>query len=216
MRRGFLRFGLVIAAVAAWGTGCHRQTGPDPRFERAFAAFVEAESERGDAAFQDPRADEALAAARAVSPSSVDHVAAQALVLRIEKGREEQAAFAAGMKAAGQPPPEPPAPSFPATPSTAQTLSRTASARPPSIGSAEADFHARYGTCVAPLAPFHEKGGERQGTAWALAEGCEKRFPELEGVAVAILDGKVFNVIPRSMFPPAAANAPAPADAGTP
>ena len=203
-----------VAVAAAIVPGCHRLSGPDQPFEKAQVALAQALEERGDDAWDDARADDALKAARAVPAESIDRAAADDLIARIEGARRDEATLARRLKKEATLVPDPSTRSArPRVPPASRRApdAGTPAPQPPVVGSSEAAFQQRYGACVRPLAPFVARDGTAQGEAWALVAGaCEARYPELAGRAVALLGGKVFNVVPTSTF------ARAPPDAGTP
>ena len=73
----------------------------------------------------------------------------------------------------------------------------------PVVGSNAADFQAKYGDCVKVATRFNAKGGApdagpREGDAYELdaaKPACATTFPALVGQTVAVVDGKIFNVV---------------------
>lgn len=188
---------VCFCLIASGGVGCRRDGGPSAEYARASKLWLAVVQEAGADPGSDPRADEALALARAVPAHSIDVDAARALVRRIEEAQaeaappvedeEEEDAFEEAVEltdsvdAAPEPAPAPPP-------------------RPPLVGSSEADFRARYGACVEMEGPFLEAGGTRTGDAWRLvpSPACQEAHPEIVELLVFILEGKVFNVAPRT------------------
>lgn len=213
---------LLVAFVAA---GCRPDARPSAEYEKASKLWLAAVTERAEDAAEDPRANEALSLARAVSPESIDSQAAQALVARIEQARKE------AQERRDRPEPSP-------APLVSDTTPAIAAADPfaeppvepvppPAVGSPEADFRERYGDCVRVDSPFIEARGTRQGEAWVLTddETCRETHPELADKLVFVLGGKIFNVAPRAAvvqvvqtdagWLPESGNWPEPPDAGT-
>lgn len=183
-----------LCLIATLAAGCRRDTAPSPEYARASKLWLATVNELGDDAGSDPRAEEALALARSVPADSIDSEAARALVKRIEEAQadaapdeaadeedEEWVEVSPSEEASPEPPPAP-------------------VARPPLVGSSEADFKGRYGACVVIDSPFVEAGGTRVGDAWRLvaSAACQEAHPEIGDLLVFILEGKVFNVAPRS------------------
>lgn len=205
---------LTLSLCFAAGS-CHRSSGPSDAYAKAQELYLKVVQEKGPDAVADPRVDQALSLARQVPVDSIDSESAAALVARIEADRKEYAAAAARRVKEAElvADPQPVRFASPEVPPAAAPAAAPV-AGPPAIGSPSEDFLKRYGACVKVESQVLEKGGARHGDAYALTAGpCEEKFPELKGLLVAVIEARVFNVIPQATAQRVAGPAP---DAGSP
>lgn len=200
------RLSLVLPwcwAFAPLASGCRAAPEPSPAYAECARIWEETLRERGSDAYADPRAAEAQKLCATVPAESLDATAAQALAKRIGDGRAELVAQERRLAEAivvERAPQEVAIDIAPVAPPPAGEApdGGSGAAQAPEVGSPAEAFKTRYGACVRLVEKFTEKGGKREGELWALDSAkpaCAKDFPEIAGKTVALLDGKVFNVV---------------------
>lgn len=190
---------LSLTLLASLSIACRPSSEPSADFEKASSLWVATVLDV-EAPGADPRAEQALTLARAVPAKSIDADAAKALIKRIEKARADEAQAAADLQASLEPTDRPSyQPSGDST-QPANAVEEEAADDVLVVGMSEAAFKSRFGDCVAVDSPFVEARGTRKGQAFARVDSdiCRDTHPELGDNLVYVLDGKVFNVAPRS------------------
>jgi len=208
---------LAFGGVLAWREAVRPRS--SEAYARASAMFDAAFAELGEAVWEEPRLLAALDLLNTVPDDSLDADAARHLASRIANGRAEairarkrrQAALVLPAAPAGAP--TSPAPGAAPQPSTPSRIL---------VGDTFEQFRACYGECVVEVEPFVEKKGVRRGMAWGLVESpdCAAKFPDFKDNLVFVLEGRVFNIVPRGRVervrPPPGQETPAPAGAAKP
>ena len=190
---------LVVAALAV---ACSRPK-PSPEYERAREQWTALVREVGDAAPEDPRADEILALLAGVPKDSLDASSAAELAKRIEDERSARAAERARREklvaGAGVPPAMPP------SSGSGGEAPPPAPTGPPRLapGMKLEDFVAAYGECFASKGPVQigsDAGAARDGEMWTMKDDgpCREKYPPLAGQAVLFSGGELVGVSPAS------------------
>jgi hypothetical protein len=197
---------LAMFAFAAL-LACSRPQ-PSPDYERARQLWTSLVQARGEAAAEDPRADEVLALLDRVPKESLDAPAAAELRGRIEAERkshvEELARRQRLVAGAGE------APDMPAGSGAAAAEGPAEPGPPPArvpalvVGMKLDEFRASFGDCfdskesVQLTSP--DGGRPRAGQMWVMKdeEGCRGKYPQLAGQVVLFADGVLAGVSPAA------------------
>lgn len=198
-------FSLVFMSVLLFSAlmACRPDAKPSADFEKASRLWLAVTLDAIASPGSDPRAEEALALARAVPAVSIDADAAKSLIRQIEQARNEESEAAAWRKTALEQAPT----------SLAAARTRDGDERDeaeggelPSleVGMSESDFKTRFGDCMRVESEFVEARGTRKGQAFAFVESAECRdmHPQVGTDLVFVLEGRVFNIAPRSATVP--------------
>lgn len=192
---------LSLTLLASLSTACRPAAEASADFEEAsnlwLATVVDAE-EPG----RDPRAAQALTLARKVPANSIDADAAKSLIQRIEETRRNEAEAAAELQAQLEEAAKQPRAVQGERDPQEEGDEGEEDATPESlqVGMSQADFKTLFGACVRVDSEFVEARGSRKGQAFVLVDSakCKEAHPELGTDLVYVLDGKVYNVGPRS------------------
>lgn len=191
---------LALASLAAL-LACSRPR-PSPDYDRAQQLWTALVQARGDAAAEDPRADEVLALLDRVPRDGVDAPAAAELRGRIEGerkahveelARRQKLVAGAGASAA--------APRDSAAPAAEAGPARPAALAP---GMKLEAFREAYGECFEPLGPAQltspDGGAPRSGEMWVMKDdaACREKHPQLAGQAVLFAEEALVGVAPAA------------------
>ncbi len=192
---------MVIAGLFAAVLACSRPQ-PSPEYERARELWTAVVKERGEAAAEDPRADEALALLDRVPGDSLDAAPAGELRARIVSQRaasaEERERRARLLERAGPP----------ASPPAAPEEGEAAGAPAPKVatlarGMKLDDFRSALGGCALGKGSAQlpaSDGGPRAGEVWVLKDeaSCREQYPQLAGQAAIFVGDALAWVSPLS------------------
>jgi hypothetical protein len=191
---------LAIGALAML-LACSRPQ-PSPDYDRAAQLWTSVVQARGDAAAEDPRADEVLALLERVPRDSADAAAAAELRGRIEGERkahvEELTRRQKLVAGAG---------AIPSAP--AESAQAVAEPRPPPTpglapGMTLEAFRENYGDCFESRGPVQltspDGGAPSSGQMWVMKddEGCKEKHPQLAGQAALFAAGALVGVAPAA------------------
>ena len=192
---------LAAGALALLAACSHPQ--PSPDYERARQLWTALVQSRGDAAAEDPRADEVLSLLDRVPKDSADAAAAAELRGRIEgerKAHEEELARRQKLVAGAGAIPAAPLPESRAPAAEPQPVQA-----PPLVPGMKLEaFRDAYGECFEPKGPVQistaDGGGSRGGERWALKDdaACREKHGQLSGQAVLFTDGALVGVAPAA------------------
>jgi hypothetical protein len=190
---------LALGALALL-LACSRPPQPSPDYEQARQLWTSLVQARGDAAAEDPGADEVLALLDRVPSGSADAQAAAELRGRIEGerkahleelARRQQLVAGAGATSGGMP--EPGAPAAEPKPAPASALV---------VGMKLESFREIYGDCFASRGAVQitspDGGAPRNGEMWVMKDvpACREKHPALVGEAVLSFEGAVAGMAP--------------------
>lgn len=194
----------LLLAVAAFSTllACSRPQ-PSPDYDRARHLWTTLVQTRGDAAAEDPGADEVLALLDRVPRDSADAAAAAELRGRIEGERKahveelarRQRLVAGAGAAPGAPAAESGAPAAEPLPPPPAALR---------VGMKLEAFREAYGDCFESKGPVKlapaDGGDARAGEMWVMKEDerCSEKHSQLKGEAVLFAEGALVGIAPAA------------------
>ena len=203
---------LAFVCAAALLTGCHKQKAASPQFAQASAQFNHLYAEELEDAYLDPQMEAIEAQLRQVPADSLDHDAAQALLSRIAKGREQarrdQERLAKEQREALAPPTFAPSSETPGEPAG---RAAPAAVGRPEVGMPRNEFAAKFSNCFNSMGPVQvADAGTAEVFSLSTSADCQKQFSWYADRLVVVDQEKVIGFGLKSQF----RAAPPPSDAG--
>ncbi|MCY1033107.1 hypothetical protein OV207_16680 [Corallococcus sp. BB11-1] len=199
--------GLAALLLMLGASGCRRSPAPpSPEYEQATKRWSSLYAQKLDDAYLDPATGEIEALLQRVPADSVDSVAAQDLLRRIEEGRARMMSAAAEQQRAVES-----AQTLPTTDPSQTGIPQQQALPPeedagvdagmagPQVGSLASELVSGYRGCFQRAMPLQVEGrGVREG--WKLSErpSCQLEFPSHADTMVLIEDGRVLALLPTS------------------
>lgn len=200
---------IAVSAACLGLPACKRKPPqPSPQYEKASRIHQDLYVRKLDAAYLDPRMDEAVTLLKQVPAESVDAAAAQELLQTIEKGRAQakaenaerekaQADLQKGLDSLSAV--DPTKVLNAAAPAAgAADPGAPAEADPYGEGASIADLNRQSGGCLVAGITFTEEGSKKRGVTYKVANSseCRAKLPGMVGELVLVIDGRVYRRVP--------------------
>lgn len=200
---------IAVSATCLGLPACKRKPlQPSPQYEKASRIHQDLYVRKLDAAYLDPRMDEAVALLKQVPGESVDSAAAQELLQTIEKGRAQakaesaerekaQAELRKGLEALSAVDPSKVL-NAAAPVAGAADAGTPAEPDPYGEGASLADINRQSGGCLVAGIPFTEEGSTKRGVTYKVASSpeCRAKLPGMVDELVLVIDGRVYRRVP--------------------